>query len=198
MSPKEYISIASILFGFVAAWPYVRGIIAGQTKPHMFSWLIWGIVCGTGAAVQIAEKGGAGSWYFVVNSIYCLSIAVASFWIGTRDIKRTDWLVLIIALSAVPIWVLTQNPLWSLAIIIGIDGLAYVPTIRKSWTHPDQESALSWFLSVICFSLSILALETYTVTTYLYPATFVAVNLGLTALLLMRRKVLNLTPEQAS
>lgn len=198
MTAKEYLAIASIICNFLTAWPYVRSIVAGKTKPHMFSWLIWGIVGATAAAVQFAEKGGAGSWLFAVNSCYCLGLAVASYWIGTRDIKRTDWVALTVALSALPVWLITQNPLWSVFIIIGIDGIGYIPTIRKSWKRPDQESALSWFLSVICFSLSIMALESYTVTTYLYPATFVVVNLGLTALLLMRRKVLNLTPGQAS
>ncbi len=190
MTIKEVFAVASIVFGFIAAWPYVRSIIRRETKPHLFSWLIWGIVCGIGASVQYAEKGGAGSWYFAVNAVYCLSIAIASIWIGTKDIKRSDWAVLAIALSAIPIWFLTKNPIYSLIIVIAIDGFAYYPTIRKSWSKPYEESALSWGLSVVTFSLSVAALEAYKVTTYLYPAVFIAVNACFVALLLLRRKAL--------
>ncbi len=142
----------------------------------MFSWLIWGLSCGIGWEVQLAEGGGWGSCAMIMNAVYCLGIAVWSLRVGTKDIKKIDGIILMVTLSAIPLWLLTKNPLWSVLIVIMIDGLGYGPTIRKSWNKPYEEAALSWALSCVFFILSIMALEKYKLTTYLYPATFAVVN----------------------
>ena len=76
--------------------------------------------------------------------------------------------------------------------------MAYIPTVRKSWNKPFEESALSWSLSTITISLSILALETYSPATYLYPATFIVVNIALVIFLLTRRKSIRNIPDGCS
>ena len=190
MPAKEIFSILSIFAAFLAALPYVRSIIRKETRPNLFSWLIWGLSCAIGGAVQLAEGGGWGSWLMIMNAVYCLGIAFWSLWIGTRDIKKIDGVVMMVTLSAIPLWLITKNPLWSVLIIIMIDGMGYGPTIRKSWNRPYEEAALSWGLSCVFFILSIMALEKYKLTTYLYPATFAAVNTGFVLFLLMRRHML--------
>ncbi len=39
---KELLSAAAILLTFIAFFPYIRSIIKGTIKPHVFSWVIWG------------------------------------------------------------------------------------------------------------------------------------------------------------
>lgn len=189
MTPKEIISLISIGLGVITALPYWIGIYKRETKPHMFSWVIWATVCGIAAAVQLAEGGGAGSWYFMFNATGCIVIAIVSYWLGTKDVTRSDAIVFAIAMSAIPVWVLTDNPLWSLFILIGIDGIAYIPTIRKSWNNPYEEKAFTWGMSAVVFATSIAALESYTLTTWLYPFIFIVINLALTTLLVLRRRV---------
>lgn len=190
MSEKEIYSVLSILMGFVSAYPYVRSMIRGETKPHMFSWLIWSIVSYTGGFVQLQSGGGAGSWLLLLNATYSLGITAASFRYGTRDIKTVDWFVLFVALSAIPLGYLMQMPLLASLIAIAIDAVAYVPTIRKSWNQPRQESAISWAISALMFVLSLMAQERYVPETYLYPAIFACINLALTCFLLLRRRLL--------
>jgi hypothetical protein len=190
MTAKEIFSVLSIIAAIMAAAPYIAGIIRKETKPHMFSWLIWGlssIICGM---VQLAEGAGPGSWPLIVNGVYCLGVSFASLWIGTRDIKKIDYVVLGITLSTLPLWAITKNPLWSVLIVVTIDGLGYIPTIRKSWSRPQEESALSWALSCVFFIVSLLALEKIKITTCLYPAIFTVINTGFVLFLLARRKTL--------
>ncbi len=190
MPVKELISLFSIVLGIVAAVPYIRGMIGGTTRPHMFSWLIWGLSCGIAGAVQWAEGGGPGSWFMILNSIYCLGIAVSAFWFGTRNVKKIDGVVLAVTLSAIPLWFVTKNPLWSVLLITLIDGLGYIPTIRKSWSNPYEEVVLTWALSCVMFTLSVMALTAYKITTWLYPGTFAVINVGFVVFLLIRRKQL--------
>jgi len=192
MTEKEIFSLASILLGFGAMVPYLVGIARRRVKPHMFSWFIWSVVCMTGGVAQLKNGGGPGSWLLIVNSITNFMIAVLAFWWGTRDIKRVDGVVLVVALSAIPVWVVTENALWAVLIAISIDTLAYAPTIRKSWRHPEQESLSSWAISTVVFMLSILGLQTYSLTTWLYPLTFAVINGGFAVFLIARRRQLGL------
>jgi len=52
---KETFSIAAILMGFVGLIPYVYGIYKRTAKPHMFSWLIWGVVSGIAGYIKHSE-----------------------------------------------------------------------------------------------------------------------------------------------
>ena len=40
---KELLSAVAIVLTFVAFFPYIRAIINGAIKPHVFSWIIWGM-----------------------------------------------------------------------------------------------------------------------------------------------------------
>ncbi|MEK7801638.1 MAG: hypothetical protein AAB276_04205 [Pseudomonadota bacterium] len=187
---KEIFSGLAILIGTVTYFPYVLGMIKGITKPHMFSYLIWAVVCTIGAAIQIAEGAGIGSVYMAYNALLCSAIAIFSYWKGTKDIKQSDWITLLIAFAAIPLWVVTKEPIWSLFILIGIEGIAYYPTIRKSWLRPDQEVAFSWFMAGFASMFAILALENYSITTYLHPLTLMVVNIIFGIFLLARRRTL--------
>ena len=185
---KELFSIAAILIGVIGLMPYLWGIYKQTTKPHMFSWIIWAVVSGVAGYIQLTEDAGAGSWFLLANTGLAIGIAIASYWLGTKDIKSSDWIVLFVALSSIPLCVATKNPLWSVIIVVGIDTIGYIPTVRKSWTKPYEESALSWTLTIPVYILTILALESYSTTTYLYPLTFTIVNTMFVSYLFLRRR----------
>lgn len=188
---KELFGILSIVVGFAGMIPYFWGVYKGTAKPHMFSWIIWALVTGIVGVIQLVEDGGPGSWFLLFSAVICSTLGIIAYWRGTKDIRRVDWIVLITALSAIPLWVITNNPLWSVILVVGIDTIGYIPTIRKSWHKPYQEPAIPWAVSTVSFSLAFLALEAYTVTTYLYPVTFIFINALFVGYLLIRRKSLN-------
>lgn len=188
---KELFGIASVIVSFVAVAPYIWGIYKRTNKPHMFSWIIWGFVSAVVGYIQVIEDGGAGSWLLIFNTVFSIGIAISAYWLGTKDIKRIDWIVLFAALFSIPLWVFTKNPLWSVILVVSIDAMGYIPTIRKSWLKPYDEAALMWAMSIVVFTLSFLALENYTLTTYLYPITFAIINFFFVAYLLVRRRNVN-------
>ena len=38
---KEGLGLLAILMTFYAFYPYIRSIRVGETRPHVFSWVIW-------------------------------------------------------------------------------------------------------------------------------------------------------------
>lgn len=185
--------------GFLAAGlavyayvPYFIGIAKGKTRPHVFTWLLWSMLTGIGGAAQVAAGGGAGTWVILTSSVMCFFVFLFALKRGERNITRSDWASFIAALMALPLWYFTKDPLWSVLLVIAIDAMAFYPTFRKSWNKPHEEVVQSYLLSGIKFALGVIALEQLSLTTALYPAYLTGINFFFVAVLMWRRKVLNL------
>ncbi|MCK4945188.1 MAG: hypothetical protein KAS59_02885 [Alphaproteobacteria bacterium] len=190
MTEKEIIGGLSVVVGMICSVVYIWGIYKGTTKPHLFSWLIWGIVMSIAFAVQVVEKAGPGAWNLGRATLVAFFIVGVSFFCGEKHITKSDWMAFIIALLAIPVWKMTGNPLLAIMIVSIIEVAAFYPTFRKSWMKPWEEPALAYFIGAMQFSLSLFALEKVTPATTLYPVVAATLNLLLIIMLLWRRKVL--------
>lgn len=186
------LSVAAML---AARATYFTSIWRGKTRPHAFSWFIWGVISSIGFAAQFAEGAGAGSWARGFGAVTCFMLVGISLFRGERNITRADWMTLCVALLAIPLWVLTKTPVWSVVLVCLIDTVGYLPTVRKSWTKPQSESALSYSIGSLGAFLTLLAIENYTVSTWLYPAVLVVSN-GAMALFLLGRRARMPMPAQ--
>ena len=191
MDIHEIFGAASVLLQFTCLVPYFIGIFQKRIKPHGFTWMLWALLSGITFAVQLHQHAGAGAWLSAINMTVDACIAILAFRYGTFTIARSDWMVLVLALMAIPLWLLTANPLWSVLIVCGINILASWPTFRKSWYRPQDEFTLTFFLGGIAAFLSIAALHYMAITTWLYPTVIGVSNMALVTLILYRRRMVN-------
>lgn len=173
----------------IAALPYVMDILRKKTKPHLFSWLIWALITGIAFAGQITDEGGVGAWVTGFNSVVCVLIFVLGFKYGEKNITRGDWISLAASACVVLLWLVTKTPFYSMVFACLIDVSGFFPTIRKSWHKPHEETALTYFLSGAMYIAGILALQNYSWTTLLYPASLVFTNMAFVLYVLWRRAV---------
>lgn len=184
---KFILTVIGIGIGFISYIPYLRDVITRRTKPHVFSWFIWGLVTGIAFFAQILSGGGVGAWVTGFTAFLCLTITAFALFQGEKDITRLDRVSFVAALLGVVIWVFTENPLWAVIIVTVVDLLGFIPTFRKVIGKPYEETVSTFAISSVKFALSIIALETYTVVTWLYPASLVITNALFVILVLMRR-----------
>lgn len=177
----------AVIIGIVSYIPYLRHLFAGKTKPHAFSWFVWFMINAIAFSAQISAGAGAGAWVTGFTGIACLVVTIAAWKVGRQNITRLDWLFFAGALGALAVWAVTDDPLWSVILITGIDALAFIPTFRKSYHKPDEETASVYALSAVKFAVSLAALSTVTLTTVLYPLSLVITNGLFAALILWRR-----------
>lgn len=185
--------IISVVLACVALAPYLWATIKGTNKPHIFTWIIWTLLTAIAFLIQYLEGAGSGAWSGAVSTIFCILILLASIKHGEKNIKKIDWIVFLAALAAIPIWLITQNPLWAAIWVTGIDSLGYVPTIRKSWVKPYEEMVMTHLLSAIKHVAVLLAVEAVSPTTTIYSIGMVAMNGLLVATILMKRWILKTT-----
>ena len=187
---KTALGILATVMALVSYIPYFRDIFSGKTKPHAFSWLVWGSLTAIAFLGQVSEGGGPGAWVTGFTAFVSFFIFVAALRQGEKDIARVDWLSLLGAGFALVLWWATDEPLLAVILITCIDALGFFPTFRKSYHKPYQETASTFAISSLKFVVAILALDNLTLVTWLYPASLVLMNGLFVIMLLVRRKKL--------
>jgi hypothetical protein len=188
---KEILSAGAIALTLIAFLPYIRAILANRIKPHVFSWVVWGTTTFLVFLAQLADKGGVGAWPIGVSGTITILIAVLAY-LKRADITitKTDWLFLLSAMSSLPLWYVTTDPLWAVVVLTIVDVLGFGPTIRKAYTLPRSESLVFFALFATRNILVILALENYSITTVLFPAVIAAMCTLLITIIIYRRRAL--------
>jgi len=185
---KDAIGVIAVILTFVGYAPYISDTVKGKTKPHIYSWFIWAFVTFIIFALQILGKGGAGAFVTLATAILCLTIFILGLRNGHKDITTFDTAVFIVSLVAIGIWIFAKQPVISNILIITINTLANLPTIRKSWKDPYSETLFTWEMGAVRNLLGIIALQNYSLLTWLYPVTNLLINVIESTLLIVRRK----------
>ena len=128
--------------------PYLLQTIKGTNKPHIFTWIIWTLLTFIAAAVQYVGNAGPGAWVTGVTGLICVVITIFTFKNGEKHITRSDWVMFIAGLITIPLWLLTNSPLWSIILITTIDCSAFYPTFRKSWHKPHEENTFMYGFNI--------------------------------------------------
>jgi hypothetical protein len=180
----------AVLIGVLGYVPYYRDMFRGTTKPHPFTYFVWGLLATITLVAQISAGAGPGAWVSAIPVVTGFSIALFALVWGERKIVLLDWLCLIAALGIVFVWHLTHDALYAVLLVMLINAIAFVPTFRKSYSRPDEETALSYATGALRSLIAIPALLSFNLTTVLPLAYHICANAALTVLLIMRRRAL--------
>jgi hypothetical protein len=184
---KNWFGYFSLVFVVLSGAPYIYSTLIGKTRPHVFTQLIWALTCGIAGVAQYVGHAGPGAWAAELSAVFCIVTVLVSFSHGERNITRSDWVAFLVALSAIPLWYLTESPLPSVILVTFIDVVGYYPTFRKSYIKPKEEMIFSYVVSNIKHIASMCAMTEYSLTTLLFPAALFVANGALIAMLVYRR-----------
>ncbi len=193
MNYKVIIGVLAAGLSFVGYIPYFRDIFLKKTKPHLFSWFIWTLISGVAFFAQLEEGAGSGAWVVGLSSAICFSIGIISLFQGEAKISFSDWIALFGAVIGLILWQVADNPLLAIIFVTIADFLAFIPSFRKAFYKPYEETAITWLASSLKFVLALIATKSYSLTTVLYPASLVLSNGSFLLMLLLRRRTLDKT-----
>jgi hypothetical protein len=193
MDTKVIFSALAIALTFVAFVPYIRSILSGATKPHVFSWVIWGTTTTIVFFAQVEAKAGIGAWPIGVSGCVTIFIAFLSA-VKHTDIKitKTDCLFFLAALTSLPFWYFTSDPLWAVIVLTIVDLLGFGPTIRKAYYFPHDENIAFFMLFTARNIFAILALEHYSIATVLFPLSVTSACVLLLFMIFYRRRAVSI------
>ncbi|MDB5169722.1 MAG: hypothetical protein JWN82_118 [Candidatus Saccharibacteria bacterium] len=188
---KELIGFAAVALAFVAYAPYFRDILRHKVQPHPFSWFIWGFAASLIFVLQILHGGGPGAYTTLTVAFISFIICIlASRQVDRITITRHDWMMLGVALIALGVWLLVDQPTLAMLLLVSADMFGFIPSIRKTWQRPYSETLTMWAINGFRHGLSILALSSYTLLTLANPVVWTIGNFGFCAIILWRRRVM--------
>ncbi len=184
---KVTFAVVAALLAIAGNVPYLRDVLIGRVRPHPYTWLVWSIVSCTVFFGMLAKGAGIGALPTAAAELFTILIFLFSLKYGFAGINRTDTVFLCIALCGLIPWALTKDPTVSVVIAVGIDLVAFVPTLRKTWAHPSTETPILFGSNVLRHILALLSLQTYNIATMLHSVAMILSNSAMVAIILARK-----------
>lgn len=185
---KEIFGIAAVLLAIANYLPYLVGSLTKKITPHIFTWSLWFILTSVAFYAQITSGGGIGALATGTTAFIILLITIVSLRSGFRYVRPFDWFALGGAIASILLWIVTNDPFWSVILISIIHSLCFLPTFRKGYKKPRGESPTAFVLTVLKYGCAIIALGQYSVETVLFPATIMTTSSLFVAMIYYRRK----------
>lgn len=187
---KEFLGILASVISFAGYVPYFRDILKGKTRPHIFSWIIWMLLTGIVFCAQIVKDAGPGAWVTGLTCLICVAVVVLTIRQGDRSITRSDWISFLLALVAIPVWRAMNDPTLAVVLVTFVYSMAYYPTFRKSFSRPHEETLFAYVLSALKSVFSIMATQSFSIATLLYPIAVSVMNALFIGMVIWRRRAM--------
>jgi hypothetical protein len=189
-SIKVLIAIAASILAIIGNTSYLKDVLKGNIKPHPYTWFIWSIVSMTTFFGGLAKGAGIGALPTGIAEGFTIIIFLFSlkylFKGEAGHIRKIDNYFLVIALFGLIPWALTKDPTISVIVVVIIDIIAFIPTLRKAWEHPETERPLLYEMNVARHILTLFSLGSYNIATTLHSIAMICTNTVMTTF--VRRK----------
>jgi hypothetical protein len=184
---KDILAVIAAIIAVAGNLPYIRDAFTKRVKPHPYTWLVWTIVSAIVFFGQIAKGAGIGALPAGVAEIFTIVIFLFSLQYGFKYVKKTDTYFLVAALLGIIPWLIFDNPTISIIIAVTIDLIAFVPTLRKTYLHPETETPILYGSNVLRHVLTLFSLQAYNIATMLHSIAMIITNTTMVGLILKEK-----------
>jgi hypothetical protein len=156
---------------------YLRDTLRGTTQPNRVTWLLWAIAPLLAAAVEFDEGVGLRALTTFMVGFMPLLVFIASFH-SAGAVWKIGWLDYVcgaLSVAGTVGWLLTRSGVVAIVAAVLADALAGVPTLVKSWTHPETESVSSYLGALANSTILLLTVVTWTTAVVAFPLYIVAI-----------------------
>jgi hypothetical protein len=169
------ISDKFVIIGFILnLWGcavYARDTIKGKTKPNRITWFMWTLAPTIAFVAEINKGVGLISIMTLSIGLGPLIVLLASFsskksyW----KLRQTDYLCGLLSLLGLALWIIYRDANIAIVFSIAADIFAALPTLAKSYRHPETESVEAYWPTILNAGITLLAIDTWTVANYGFP-----------------------------
>jgi hypothetical protein len=188
---KVTFAIIAAILAFVGNISYLKDVLKGRVHPHPYTWFIWSIVSMTTFFGGLAKGAGIGALPTGIAEGFTIIIFLFSlkylFKGKAGHIRIIDNYFLAIALLGLIPWALTKDPTVSVIIVVLIDIIAFIPTLRKTWSSPKTEQPLLYEMNVARHVLTLFSLGAYNIATMFHSIAMICTNTIMTYFIRRRK-----------
>ena len=151
----HWLVILSVLITVAGASVYIRDTLAGKTQPNRVSWSMWAL----SPLISTAAALTAGADLWATARIWMAGLVPLLILLASFVNRRSYWRITIFDLTCgffsllgLILWGAIASPQLAILCAIGGDFCASLPTLLKTWIHPETETGVMFmaaFLSVV-------------------------------------------------
>jgi len=166
---KDVLAFIAAFLMLSSAVPYIIDILRGKTKPNIVTWFTWSLLIGIGATALYTAKETNAALLLTGDFVATFAVVLFGLRHGIAKIDRFDIFCQVGAVIGLVLWFVFDSPLIAIAATITIDFIGTIPTLRHSWNYPDEETPLTFLISIVATVLTLLSLKTYSISAWVYP-----------------------------
>ncbi len=173
---EQILLVCAVALAIVGNVPYLYNVVTKKITPHPYTWLVWSIVSMVTLFAQIQKGGGIGAIPTAASEMFTIIIFILSLKNGFKNIDKRDNVFLVVALFGLIPWFLTKDPTISVIVVVAIDLIAFIPTLKKTYNKPESESALLFVTNVFRHIITLYLVEKFNVATTLHSFAMITTN----------------------
>ena len=174
MNIQQYLSTIGGILSIVGCIPYIKAILAGQTKPSKATWMIWATIDTIVLAGMYSKHALNGQ---IVGSIFGVWVIFFLAMIyGAPGWTRLDKFCLFGAAIGIASWGIFNSPVAGIVISLSVNVIGSIPTFTSAWRDPSKEDKLAWSIFWVACACTMSAIPKWTLEDVSQPISFFSVG----------------------
>jgi hypothetical protein len=187
MSALPYILI--LLLGIATYVSAVWQMLSGHYSPSFFSRGVW-FLLGINSFAGVLLGGGSNASVLLASTLFIGNAAVfaVSYKKGSREFGIAEKISLVLLIISTVTWAILNAPFLGLVMSLIAHFIGGIPTIWRVAKRPQSEQAYHWYFFFSASVLSIIASNSDSLKSVLFPVYFASFD-GLIILLANRKRL---------
>lgn len=185
---RDFIIFAAAAVFVGSVVPYVRDTLRDKTHPNIVTWFTWMLL----NIINLAAALSVGAWqtaiYGAAGAIATGAIVLVGIKHGVKKYTKFDIFCQVTALLGIPLWLTTGKPELAVLVLLIVDLVAGLPTLRHAWKSPHEETWQAFALSAFGGMLTLISLNRYDMVALTMPLYIFIFDALLVLTILRRRK----------
>lgn len=170
---KIFLYFLITILGLTSYAVGVKQMLKNTYAPSIFTRIVWLLLSiNSFFGVMLSNSSQSSLLLSGIIVIGSLAICIVSFWKGNKTIGKLEYFCTSLLIISVLIWIFFKTPLINLAISLFAHFIGGLPTYKKVWINPKDESTGFWSLFFLSSFLSIFASDFNSLKTIIVPIYF--------------------------
>lgn len=171
---------------------YIRAIFRGHARPNRVTYCMWS-VAPLIATVAALSQGVRWAVLPVFMAGFSPLLIFSASWMNPRSYWKLGafdyWCGSLSALALI-LWFITKEANIAIAFAVASDGFAGIPTLTKSWRHPESEFGIAYVISMVNIATSFAAMQRWDFSELAFPLYLIVMDSSI-VFAIYRSKILN-------